>query len=276
MTRNRSKNKRSRSRRPAPRHGLSAFTAAPSEGVAFFSEIAGSKITKFFTGLLLLPVCWILLETFLVLLKADTLVGEYWRSREFLAFGLASLVWIILFFAWRTRAMMWLYVAGHELTHALFVMLCRGKVSKVHISSEGGHILTNRNNFIISLSPYFFPFYTAIAILGWTIAEWIIKDAGTLDPLWLYALIGFTWMFHLTFTIWMIGREQPDVDQNGKLFSFTTIFIANMLLICIMLILASPTATFKGFSLSLWANGQTFFVRLTESAREMYEVLLSR
>ena len=255
---------------------MSAFTADPSGSVAFFNEIAGSKITKFFTGLLLLPVCWILLETFLVLLKADTLAGEYWRSREFLAFGLASLVWIILFFAWRTRAMMWLYVAGHELTHALFVLLCQGKVSKVHISSEGGHILTNRNNFIISLSPYFFPFYTAIAILGWTIAEWIIKDAGTLDPLWLYALIGFTWMFHLTFTIWMIGREQPDVDQNGKLFSFTTIFIANMLLICTMLIVASPTATFKGFGLSLWANGQTFFVRLTESAREMYEMLLSR
>ena len=74
----------------------------------------------------------------------------------------------------------------------------------------------------------------------------------------------------------MIGREQPDVDQNGKLFSFTTIFIANMLLICIMLILASPTATFKGFGLSLWANGQTFFGRLTESAGEMCEVLLSR
>ncbi len=273
MPRKRPKNKRSRSRRPVPRHGLSAFTADSSGGFAFFSEIAGSRITKFVTGLLLLPVCWILLETFLVLLKADTLVGQYWKSKEFLAFGLASLVWIILFFAWRTRAMMWLYVAGHELTHALFVLLCRGKVSKVHISSEGGHILTNRNNFIISLSPYFFPFYTAIAILGWTIAEWVIKDAGTLDPLWLYALIGFTWMFHLTFTIWMIGREQPDVDQNGKLFSFTTIFIANMLLICTMLIVASPTATFKGFGLSLWANGQTFFSRLTESAREMYEVL---
>ena len=273
MPRKRSKNKRSRSRRPAPRHGLSAFTADSSGGFAFFSEVAGSRITKFVTGLLLLPVCWFLLETFLVLLKADTLVGQYWRSKEFLAFGLASLLWSILFFAWRTRAMIWLYVAGHELTHALFVLLCRGKVSKVHISSEGGHILTNRNNFIISLSPYFFPFYTAIAILGWTIAEWVIKDAGTLDPLWLYALIGFTWMFHLTFTIWMIGREQPDVDQNGKLFSFTTIFIANMLLICTMLIVASPTATFKGFGLSLWANGQSFISRFTESAREMYEAI---
>ena len=252
---------------------MSAFTADSAGAFAAVGEIASSKITKFLTGILLLPVCWILLETFLVLLKADTLVGQYWKSKEFLAFGLAGLLWVILFFAWRTRAMMWLYVAGHELTHALFVMLCRGKVSKVHISSEGGHILTNRNNFIISLSPYFFPFYSAVAILSWAIAEWIIKDAGTLNPMWLYALIGFTWMFHLTFTVWMIGREQPDVDQNGKLFSFTVIFIANVLLICTMLIVASPTATFKGFGLSLWVNGQSFFSRLSESALELYQVL---
>ena len=272
MSRKRPKNKRSRSRKSSPTQGLSAFAADSASGLALLGDIAGSKAVKFITGLLLLPVCWILLETFLVLLQADTLVGQYWKSKEFLAFGLASLLSITLFFVWRSRIMMWLYVAGHELTHALFVLLCRGKVTKVHISPDGGHILTNRNNFVISLSPYFFPFYSAVAILGWAITEWIIKDAGTLDPLWLYALIGFTWMFHLTFTLWMIIREQPDVDQNGKLFSFTVIFSVNVLLICTMLIVASPTATFKAFGLSLWANGGSFFTRLSESALEMYEL----
>jgi hypothetical protein len=80
-------------------------------------------------------------------------------------------------------------------------------------------------------------------------------------------------MFHLTFTLWMIIREQPDVDQNGKLFSFTLIFSVNVVLICTMLIVASPTATFKSFGLSLWANGGSFFTRLSESALEMYELL---
>ena len=207
-----------------------------------------------------------------MLLQADTLVGQYWRSPEFQAFGFSGILWLVLFFSWRTRAMMWLYVAGHELTHALFVLLCRGQVSKVHISSEGGHILTNRNNFLISLSPYFFPFYTAIAIVGWAIAQWILRDSGELDPMWLYGLIGFTWMFHLTFTIWMIRREQPDVDQNGRLFSFTVIFIMNVLIICAILITASPTATFHRFGLSFWANGQSFLSRLIESAVEIYHL----
>ncbi|MBP6602663.1 MAG: hypothetical protein KA250_12710, partial [Verrucomicrobiales bacterium] len=170
----------------------------------------------------------------------------------------------------RRGPLTWLYVAGHELTHALFVLVCRGRVTKVHISAEGGHILTNRNNFLISLSPYFFPFYTSLIIIGWGLMEWTIAEVAKPDTVWLYGLIGFTWMFHLTFTVWMIRRDQPDVAQNGRLFSFTVIFIANVLLICAMLIVASPTATFQGFLFSLWENAGTLYPRLVDSVRELY------
>lgn len=225
---------------------------------------------KFVIGLLLLPLCWGLVETFLVLLTADTIGGEYWRSQEFLFFGVGCFLWLALFWGCRTRLMMWFYVAGHELTHALFVLLFQGKVSKVHITSEGGHILTNRNNFIISLSPYFFPFYTAIVILIWALLEWTLKDTRKPDTVWLYGLIGVSWMFHLTFTIWMIRREQPDLDQNGRFFSIVVIFLANVLLICVMLIIASPTATFHGFGISFVENMRTLLSRFYESAKEVY------
>jgi hypothetical protein len=71
----------------------------------------------------------------------------------------------------------------------------------------------------------------------------------------------------------MIRRDQPDVAQNGRLFSFTVIFIANVLLICAMLIVASPTATFRGFGLSLWENTKTLYPRLIESVSELYAML---
>ncbi|MEM9016202.1 MAG: hypothetical protein AAGC68_04250 [Verrucomicrobiota bacterium] len=268
-----SSNRRRRKSRPAPRHGLQAFL--PDSALSAFTPSPETvvKTTKFFFGILLLPVCWILLETFLVLLQADTFAGNYWRTTEFLSFGAGCLIWLALFFSCRSRFMMWLYVAGHELTHALFVFLCRGRVSKVHISSEGGHILTNRNNFLISLSPYFFPFYTAIAIVVWAALQWVLRENGGLDPIWLYGTIGFTWMFHLSFTVWMILREQPDVDQNGRLFSFTVIFLVNMLLICALLVIASPTATFRGFGISLFENGRTFLTRLAESTVELIRAL---
>lgn len=254
---------------------MSAFLPAATTVASAFDDPEGPVLrwTKWFVGILLLPVCWLMLETLFVLLEADTLAGAYWKSSGFLFFGVGCLVWLVLFYGARCAPMMWLYVAGHELTHALFVLVFRGRVTDVHISADGGHIMTNRNNFIISLSPYFFPFYTAVAIVIWALMEWTVAEVSQPDTVWLYGIIGFTWMFHLTFTLWMIRRDQPDVDQNGRLFSFTVIFIANILLICAMLIVASPTATFRGFGLSLWENAKTLYPRLVESVSELYAML---
>ncbi|MEM7601017.1 MAG: hypothetical protein AAF357_06330 [Verrucomicrobiota bacterium] len=273
MPRKKPSNQRTRKRKPAPRQGLSAFL--PDSAADAFSPPPESVVKSFklVFGIFLLPFCWVMLETFLVLLRADTLVGDYWRSPEVIAFTVGGLIWLALFFCCRSRFMMWLYVAGHELTHALFVLICRGKVSKVHISSDGGHILTNRNNFLISLSPYFFPFYSVIAIILWALAGWVLGRSEPVSPIWLYGAIGFTWMFHLSFTVWMSTREQPDLDQNGRIFSFAIIFLINMLLICGLLIIASPTATFQGFGLSFWENARSLFDRFTESATEVIRAL---
>lgn len=266
---------RRRSTRSAPTpQGLAAFLPAARVDFLGSDETRWLRRFKWLIGLALVPLCWVMVETFLVLLQADTLAASYWKSPEFAAFGLGCFAWMVLFFGFRNRLMVWLYVAGHELTHALFVLIFFGRVSQIHISSGGGHILTDRNNFVISLAPYFFPFYTAVAIIAWAILQWVFRDSGSFNPIWLYASIGFTWMFHLSFTVWMIRRDQPDVDQNGRLFSFSIIFLTNLLLICAMLIIASPTATFAGFGLSFWENARSFGERLIESLREM--ILMGR
>lgn len=280
MPRKKSSNRRIRKRGSSSQQGLAAFVPDSAAGSLLHSSETSIRVLKFSVGLFLLPVTWIVLETFVILLKADTLGGNYWRTPEFLAFGAGGVLWMLLFWLarsgfvlWLTRGLMWLYVAGHELTHALFVLLCRGKVTKVHISSDGGHILTNRNNFLISLSPYFFPFYSVLAVICWALLQWVFRDRYELNPLWFYGALGFSWLFHLSFTLWMIRREQPDVDQNGKLFSFTVIFLVNLLLLCALLILASPTATFTGFGISLWENGRSFLDRLSESVIELFRAL---
>ena len=57
-----------------------------------------------------------------------------------------------------------LYVFGHELTHALWVWLMGGRVSRFRVGREGGHILTDKNNFLIALAPYFFPLYSILVL----------------------------------------------------------------------------------------------------------------
>ncbi|NOX98932.1 MAG: hypothetical protein GXP30_04230 [Verrucomicrobia bacterium] len=242
--------------------------AAPSDGLLHWMRLL--------IGLALLPFVWISLESFFLSFAHATKNGAFWRTGEFWFFTIGSSIWLVLFFGLRSRLMLWLYVAGHELTHAVFVLFCGGNVKGLHISSSGGHILTNKNNFIIALSPYFIPFYTMIVIALWWIIQLIFPDypITVVHDRILFASIGLTWTFHLTFTLWMINREQPDLQQNGILFSVALIALINILLISGFLVLASPHVTLEYFALT-WANNlATFHDRLMESVREMIHMVM--
>lgn len=261
--------------------------ATPSKQIAAFvdeadaSPLADPSVgimhwLRLLVGLALLPLVWISLESFFLSFAHAAKQGAFWRTSEFWFFTIGSISWVILFFGLRSRLMLWFYVAGHELTHAVFVLFCGGNVKGVHISSSGGHILTNKNNFIIALSPYFVPFYTMAVIGLW----WIVQLVFPAYPITivherlLFAAIGLTWAFHLTFTLWMINREQPDLQQNGILFSVALIALVNILLISTFLVLASPNVTWEYFILT-WANNLvTFQERLVDSAREIVRMVM--
>ena len=67
-------------------------------------------------------------------------------------------------------------------------------------------------------------------------------------------MIGVTWAFHLTFTCWMIPKNQTDLSDQGTFFSLVVIYLMNLLLLSVMLILASPQITFAGFDVDLLTN----------------------
>ena len=51
----------------------------------------------------------------------------------------------------------------------------------------------------------------------------------------------------MSFTIWMIARDQPDLKINGKFFSMLVIVLLNLLVVALLLILAVPGMTVSGF-----------------------------
>ena len=225
---------------------------------------------KLLIGILLVPICWVTLETFFVSFDLVAKQASFWKTAEFWFFGVGAVLCLVVFFGARSRWLMVVYVFGHEWTHALFVWICRGRVAKVKVSADGGHILTDRNNFLISLSPYFFPFYTIVVIVAWVLIEWFAADFGSRYLGWLFGAVGFTWCFHFTFTIWMITRnDQPDLDQNGRVFSFSVIALVNTLIVTGLLIWATPSVGWASFVRAWWENFSSFGVRLTESIREM-------
>jgi hypothetical protein len=216
--------------------------------------VVPTKWVKFVVALFLLPLCAILSQTFFTAFASATVAERLWAGEEFWFFSLGAVLWLIAFFG-LPRPLV-LYVFGHELTHALWVWLMGGRVSRFQVSREGGHILTDKNNFLIALAPYFFPLYSilVIALYGGLGLFFNMQPYGRL----LYALVGVTWAFHLTFTCWMIGRNQTDLSDNGTLFSLVVIYLMNLLLLGAMLIVASPNITFASFGADILRNVANF------------------
>jgi hypothetical protein len=126
-----------------------------------------------------------------------------------------------------------LYVLGHELTHAVWGIAFGAKVSNLKVRDGGGSVMLTKSNVWITLAPYFFPFWTAIvaliALFVRLIMYFVNPDAPFPVPwLWMFA-VGFSWCFHACFTIRSLMQPQPDVQEYGRIFSWTLILVCNIL-----------------------------------------------
>jgi hypothetical protein len=214
------------------------------------SFMVPTRWVKFVFGIFLLPACAILTQTFFTAFARATVSQHLWAAEPFWFFSLGAVLWLIAFIGLPRPIL--LYVFGHELTHAVWVWLMGGRVSRFRVGRDGGHIVTNRTNFWIALAPYFFPFYSvlAIAIYGVLSIFYNVQPYGRL----LYAVIGATWAFHLTFTCWMIPKSQTDLRDHGTFFSLVVIYLMNLVLLSGLLIIASPGITFESFGADLGKN----------------------
>jgi hypothetical protein len=228
----------------------SSWRDVPASG----SLMVPTKWVKFIVALFLLPICALLSQTFFTSFARAAVAERLWAGEEFWFFSLGAVLWLIAFFG-LPRPLV-LYVFGHELTHALWVWIMGGRVSRFKVSREGGHILTDKNNFLIALAPYFFPLYSilVIGLYGGLSLFVNVQPYGQL----LYALVGVTWAFHLTFTCWMIPKNQSDLSDNGTIFSLVVIYLINLLLLSAMLIIASPRIAFVSFGEDLMRNIANF------------------
>jgi hypothetical protein len=147
---------------------------------------------------------------------------------------------------------MWMYVLGHELTHALWTWAFGGRVKKFKASSKGGHVVVTKNNFVIALAPYFFPLY-AVMVVGIYACGGLVFGWGKY-VVWFHLLLGATYAFHLTLTWHVLKSQQTDITDQGYLFSGVVIFLGNMT----VLLAGVPLLTGKPDLLTAmwwWADG---------------------
>jgi len=174
------------------------------------------KWIKFFIALLLLPVCGGAGLALLKVLHTCGSVDVVWIP---LLGGAAC--WIVIFLL--LPKPMWIYVFGHELTHALWTWLFGGEVKKMKITSAGGHVVISKTNFLIALAPYFFPLYVVLVIGGFALGRWF----WGWPLVYFHLLVGAAYAFHVTLTLHVLQTRQSDITGQGYLFSAVVIFLGN-------------------------------------------------
>ena len=190
------------------------------------------KILKMLVGIGLLFPCVVLTQVLWDILLAARTSPDVFLPLPAVALVAGALLWVLLFtfFPQPLRT----YVLAHELTHALWGMLMGARVSRIRVRANSGHVVLSKTNFLITLAPYFFPFYTVFVILVYAILS-SFYDLTAYTLLWL-GLVGFTWAFHVTFTLNALFQRQTDIQQEGRLFSYSFIYLANIFGICLWVI----------------------------------------
>jgi hypothetical protein len=191
------------------------------------------KWIKFVVALLLLPVCAGVGLALWQVLRASGSAVTTW-----VPFLGGAACWSVIFLL--LPKPMWIYVFGHELTHALWTWLFGGEVKKMKVTSSGGHVVISKTNFLIALAPYFFPLYAVIVIAVFAIGNLIWNWHCYL--VWFHLLLGVAYAFHLTLTFHVLQTRQSDITSQGYLFSGVVIFLGNalVLLFGIPLLTRSP------------------------------------
>ena len=113
-----------------------------------------------------------------------------------------------------------------------------GRVKKFKTSSDGGHVVVTKTNFLIVLAPYFFPLYAVIVVLLFTGGD--LLWGWSRYAVWFHLLLGVAYAFHLTLTAHVLGSHQSDITSQGWLFSGVVIFLGNILVLLIGIPMVMP------------------------------------
>ena len=237
-----------RTDRRAGRSKQSAIAAAAPEAPAEFDSVdLTSRVLRWLLAAALLPLCWVTLWTLLSQFSQAALHQGFWQTAEFWHFAIGG----ILMIGWFISGVMenfflYLYVLGHELTHAVFVYCCFGQVTDFKVSSTGGHITTTKSNLLIALSPYFVPIWSVAAVLGYCLLKAMVAFSTEWDKVF-WGVLGLTWTFHVVWTFWMSPKDQPDLKQSGRALSLVLITGGNLLVLVVLFCLAGRGPVLENF-----------------------------
>ncbi len=205
------------------------------------------KICDFIINLLRWPVAILLLINMPALIMGLTHINFY--NLKFYAFGAGVIFYVITAFMSGAYIRSSMQIVSHELTHALFAYLTFHWVGRVRLNpddSGGSMTLRGRGNWLISLSPYFFPLFTLLYML--IMPMLLGAFDGVFEKMLIYAILGYFTAYYWATVISQVHTEQTDIINEGFLFSGIIIVGGNLLVNGIIF----------AFCSKLWAGVSTY------------------
>ncbi|MDD5021907.1 MAG: hypothetical protein PHR82_07270 [Endomicrobiaceae bacterium] len=190
------------------------------------------KVLKTIFAFLMLPLVLISIYELIILflnfaIQSNMAVAPFW-----IGVIVYFLFQVIFFKPMRT------YVFGHELTHAITGLLSGAQIKKIKVLKNSGSVTLTKDSILISLAPYFIPFYSLIIIIAYLALGWF-TDPQPFYPYYLF-LSGFALSFHFALTFYAVTIGQEDLKTYGVFFSFVFICFINCIIISLILILIFP------------------------------------
>ena len=233
-----------------------------------------ARFARFVAAILCFPFVWALGLSFVdsFSLAAGATQGLFSPEAISLFSGLVAflLVWRALPNPVR------LYVLGHELTHAVWGLAFGARVSNLKVGERGGSVQLTKSNVWITLAPYFFPFWTmvvvGIALLMLAVMHFTHPGVPLPVPwLWMFA-VGFTWCFHACFTIRSLMQTQPDIQEYGRVFSWTLILVCNILGVLTWIVCMTDISSLALLE-RLWDHTSAAYAAVAEACVAAYDTL---
>lgn len=162
-------------------------------------------------------------------------------------YGFAFISFVQIVF--KTYTASFVKIVEHELTHGLFALLTFNKIVGFDFTPETGSgsiILKGRLNWLVIVSPYFFPLLTVLFILFLYVH---FKLTGVL-PGYAFAGLGITTAFHFWTTLFECHPHQTDLQRIGYPFSICFIPGANAVVYALMTVFVDRGMTGLG---QFWA-----------------------
>ena len=226
------------------------------------------RLLRFLLAVALLPFAWAMTLVCGDVFRQMSTTGAGFFSSEGLAVlaGVLGflLVWMFL------PAPVRVYVLGHELTHALWGILFGARVGNLKVGLRGGSVTLTKSNFLITLAPYFFPFYTVLVVLVALVTRIFVAPLPC-SWAWLFA-VGFTWCLHACFTIQSLLQTQPDIQECGHLFSYVLIWTLNVAGV-VLWILCTTEVSFAAAGHSLWTQTHDVYLFLFNESVRAFSLL---